>query len=343
MLRAAAAALALFAALWVSGMAGNRSFAGSNLIYQQRGYGPPVAPVSQVAGVAAANPLIALGEKFFYDTRFSGTGSKACASCHNPGHSFAEPRWVSISDNGKLGRRNAPTLLDVGFLPRLMWDGRFQTLEQQVFGPFQSGEMGIPIEEAAHRANADPHYVSLFRAALGSFATPGGIAQAVAAWERTLVTPPSRVDRFLSHNEYGALSPLERDGYAVFTRRAGCANCHHVFPLAHGGRPSARALFSDFQYHNIGIGYRTGYSDKGRFEQSHHPGEWASFRTPSLRNSARTPPYMHDGSFGTLEEVVEFYTAGGRPNPNISPLLRPLGLSQHEKAALVAFIHAMGN
>lgn len=116
-----------------------------------------------------------------------------------------------------------------------------------------------------------------------------------------------------------------------------------MFPLQHDGRPSARALFTDFQYHNVGVGYRAGYSDKGRFEQSHHPAEWASFRTPSLRNSARTPPYMHDGSFGTLDEVAEFYNAGGRPNPNISPLIRPLGLSQHEKAALVAFIYAMGN
>jgi Di-haem cytochrome c peroxidase len=205
MLRAGVA-LALFAALVVSGMAGDRSFAGSNLPYQHRGYGgPPAVPVAHVTGVAAVNPLIALGEKLFYDTRLSGTGSKSCASCHSPGYGFAEPRWVSISDNGKLGRRNAPTLLDVGFLPRLMWDGRFQSLEQQVFGPFQSGEMGIPIEQAAHRANADPHYVSLFRAALGSFATPGGIAQAIAAWERTLVTPPSRVDRFLANNEYGAL------------------------------------------------------------------------------------------------------------------------------------------
>ena len=326
-------------------MSGDRSFAGDVVAYQQRGYGPAAVPVPQTIGVATTyqNPLVALGEKLFFDTRLSGTGSKGCVSCHNPGYGFAEPRWVSISDNGKLGRRNAPTLLDVAFLPRLMWDGRFQSLEQQVFGPFQSGEMGIPIEEAANRANSDPQYVSLFRAALGSFATPGGIAQAVAAWERTLITAPSRVDRFLTRNEHGILSSHERDGYAVFTRRAGCANCHHVFPLLGDGRPSSRALFTDFQFHNIGVGYRSGYSDKGRFEQSHHPAEWGSFRTPSLRNSARTPPYMHDGSFGTLEEVVEFYNAGGRPNHNISPLIRPLGLSPQEKAALVAFLYAMGN
>ena len=227
-------------------------------------------------------------------------------------------------------------------MPRLMWDGRFQSLEQQVFGPFQSGEMGIPIEEAANRANSDPKYVALFRAALASFATPSGIAQAIAAWERTLITGPSRVDRFLLHNDHGVLSSLERDGYAVFTRRAGCANCHQPFPLQAGGRPGARALFTDFQFHNIGVGYRSNYSDTGRYEQSRHPAEWGSFRTPSLRNSARTAPYMHDGSFGTLEEVVEFYNAGGRPNPNVSPLIRPLGLSQHEKAALVAFLCAMG-
>ena len=152
------------------------------------------------------------------------------------------------------------------------------------------------------------------------------------------------MDRFLTNNEHEILTPLEREGYAVFARRAGCVNCHHPFPppQTYSGTNS-RPLFTDFQYHNLGVGYRGGFADTGRYEQSRHPGEWGSFRTPSLRSSARTPPYMHDGSFGTLEEVVEFYNAGAVPNPNISPLIRPLGLSAHEKAALVAFLRAMGD
>lgn len=342
MLRAGRA-LALFAALFVSTSSGDRSVAGEIAAYQQRGYGP--APVHAAAGVSHTlqNPLLALGQRLFFDPRLSGTGARACATCHNPGYGYAEPRWVSISDNGKLGRRNAPSLLDVAYLPRLMWDGAFHSLEQQAFGPFERGEMGIPIEEAARRVNADPQYAALFRAALGSFGTPVGMAQALAAYQRTLIAGASRVDRFLSYGEPGALSPLERDGYAVFTRRAGCANCHRVFPLQPDGRPSARALFTDFQFHNLGVGYRGNFSDAGRYELSRNPADWGAFRTPSLRHSARTPPYMHDGGFATLEEVVEFYNAGGRPNPNISPLIKPLLLSDHEKAALVAFLYAMGN
>jgi cytochrome c peroxidase len=343
MLRAGGA-LTLCVALVLSVLSAGRGEAGDVFAYQQRGYRPAHAAHS---GVAAAltyqNPLVALGQRLFFDTRLSGTGGKACASCHKPEYAFAEPRGVSISDNGKLGRRNAPTILDVASLPSLMWDGGFQSLEQQAFGPFQNGEMGIPVDEAARRVNSDPQYTALFHAALGSFATPRGMAQALAAFQRTIVTPAGRVDRFLSGGDPGALSPIERDGYAIFTRKAGCANCHDPYPLQVDGRPGARALFTDFQYHNTGVGYRGGYSDAGRYEQSRHPSHWGSFRTPPLRHSAKTPPYMHDGGFASLEEVVEFYNAGGIPNPNMSPLMRPLGLHGHEKAALVAFVRALGD
>jgi cytochrome c peroxidase len=234
-----------------------------------------------------ANPQ---GQRLFFDTRLSGTGTRACASCHSPGYGYAEPRWVSVSDKARPpqravpARRCVPAEIDVGRpLPFTGTAG---------IRPFQGGEMGLSIEDAARRVNADPQYVSLFHAALGSFATPTGMAQALAAYQRTLVTGASRVDRFLTNNEYGILTPLERDGHAVFTRRAGCANCHHPFPLQPDGRPSSRPLFTDFQFHNLGIGYHGGFADTGRYEQSRHPADWGAFRTPSLRNSARTPPYM---------------------------------------------------
>ena len=161
MLRAGRA-LAFFAALVVSASSGDHSFAGDDLDLIA------LAVTARLAGpsrrrrrpVTVQNPLVALGQRLFFDTRLSGTGARACATCHNPGYGYAEPRWVSISDNGKLGRRNAPSLLDVAFLPRLMWDGAFHSLEQQAFGPFESGEMGIPIEEAARRVNADPQYAA---------------------------------------------------------------------------------------------------------------------------------------------------------------------------------------
>jgi cytochrome c peroxidase len=311
-----------------------------------RGYGPahlaPAVVQKPATGWGAGNPLVALGEKLFFDARLSGTGTTACASCHNPDYGFAQPRRVSKSDNGQLGRRNAPPLLDVGFLAPLMWDGRFGSLEQQAFGPFQSGEMGIGIGQAAQRVNADPQYVQLFHTAFGGPATPDGMARALAAFQRTLFSRESRVDRFLN-NETGILNPQERHGYEIFTRRAGCANCHQPYPLQVGVSRNGRAVFTDLQFHNIGIGYNSGgVADAGRFEQSRNDADWGTFRTPSLRNSARTPPYMHDGSLATLEEVVEFYSAGGRPNPNISPLIRPLHLDGRDKAALVAFLRALG-
>jgi cytochrome c peroxidase len=168
------------------------------------------------------------------------------------------------------------------------------------------------------------------------------MARALAAFQRTLFSRESRVDRFLN-NETGILNPQERHGYEIFTRRAGCANCHQPYPLQVGVSRNGRAVFTDLQFHNIGIGYNSGgVADAGRFEQSRNDADWGTFRTPSLRNSARTPPYMHDGSLATLEEVVEFYSAGGRPNPNISPLIRPLHLDGRDKAALVAFLRALG-
>jgi cytochrome c peroxidase len=286
--------------------------------------------------------LVSLGERLFFDPRLSRTRTTACARCHDPGYAFAEPRRVSTADNGRQGRRNAPSLIDVAFLPTLMWDGRFRSLEQQALSPFQRGEMGIDVEEAVERLNADREYAYLFRTILGQRPTASGMASALAAFQRTLLSRESRVDRFLLNDEPGALTRLERDGFHIFNRRAPCSNCHELFPLRSEGTPNRRPLFTDFGFHNLGVGYRSGrFADSGRYGLTRVERDIGAFRTPSLRNSARTPPYMHDGSLATLEEVVEFYNAGGRPNPYLSPLIRPLFLDGYEKAALVAFLRAL--
>jgi len=234
--------------------------------------------------------------------------------------------------------------LDVGFLPTLMWDGRFRTLERQALSPFQRGEMGIGVDQAVQRVSSDLQYVQLFRAALGRRPTADGVARALAAFQRTLFSPASRVDRFLMNNEAAILTPLEQHGFYVFKHRAACSNCHQLFPIRPDGRESSRPLLTDFRFHNLGVGYRFGgFADTGRYAVSHLNAEWGEFRTPSLRNSAKTPPYMHDGSLATLEDVVEFYSAGGQPNPNLSPLIRPLFLDGYEKAALVAFLRALSD
>lgn len=305
-------------------------------------FGPPPAPVERGSEWRGEDPRLFLGQKLFFDPRLSGSGTTSCASCHEPRYAFAQPRRVSISDDGKPGRRNSPSLIDVAFRPVLMWDGRFRILEQQVFGPFQAGEMGNSIEQAAHRLSGDPQYQDLFRSAFGHGPTPDGMAAAIAAFERTLIAPPSRVDRFLANNDTGILSPQERHGYEVFTRRASCSQCHRLVPLRPGDRVHSGPLLMDFGFHNLGIGYGAGGPpDAGRYEQSKIEAELGTYRTPSLRNVARTAPYMHDGSFNTLEEVIEFYSAGGRPNPNLSPLIRPLHLAGQEKAALLSFLRAL--
>jgi cytochrome c peroxidase len=304
----------------------------------------PPSERNRAVGWRLDDRLAFLGQKLFFDTRLSGTGTTACASCHDPSYAFAEPRRVSLSDGGRPGRRNAPSLLDVRSLPVLMWDGRFRTLEEQALSPFQRGEMGIGIDQALQRVSSDPQYVHLFRAALGHQPTADGVARALASFQRTLVSLPSRVDRFLVNNETTILTPLEQHGFAIFTFRAGCSNCHQLSPLRADGRVHIRPLWMDFRFHNLGVGFRSdGFADTGRYGHSLIKAEWGAFRTPSLRNSARTPPYMHDGSLSTLEDVVEFYSAGGRPNPNLSPLIRPLLLDGYEKAALVAFLRALSD
>jgi len=329
----------------VSGLAA-AAFASAAMAQQPDPFGRQFIPSERNRGITWGldDRLVFLGQKLFFDARLSGTGTTACASCHDPGYGYAEPRRVSISDNGQHGRRNAPSLLDVGFFPTLMWDGRFHTLEQQALSPFERGEMGIGVDQAVRRVRSDLQYVQLFRATLGRSPTADGVARALAAFQRTLFSPASRVDRFLINKEAAILTPLEQHGFYVFNRRAPCSNCHQLFPIRPDGRESSRPLLTDFRFHNLGVGYRFGgFADTGRSAVSRLNAEWGTFRTPSLRNSAKTPPYMHDGSLATLEEVVEFYNAGGQPNPNLSPLIRPLFLDGYEKAALVAFLRALSD
>ena len=170
------------------------------------------------------------------------------------------------------------------------------------------------------------------------------MARAISAFQRTLISRESRVDRLLTGNDASGLTSLELDGYAIFTRKAQCSACHRLFPTGcptAGSRGGHCSRISSL--YNLGVGFRFGEpADAGRYELTRQQPDWGTFRTPSLRHSAKTPPYMHDGSLATLEDVVEFYSAGGRPNPNQSPLIRPLHLDGYEKSALVAFLRAMG-
>ena len=168
-----------------------------------------------------------------------------------------------------------------------------------------------------------------------------GLAIALAAYQRTLVSGASRFDRYIANTRAGNLTALELDGFYIFERRAGCTNCHQLQSPSNRGASQLR-LFTDFSFHNLGIGYAAGrFADAGRYRVTGAETDIGSFRTPSLRNVAVTAPYMHDGSLATLEEVIDFYDAGGRPNPYLSPFIRPLSLDDYEKEALVAFLRTL--
>jgi cytochrome c peroxidase len=298
------------------------------------------APIPAIE-TRAGNPLVLLGQRLFHDTRLSRTGRTACAVCHNPAYAYAQPRQVAQQDNGQPGKRNVPSLLNAGFLPALMWDGRFRSLEQQASGPFSTGEMGIDIAEAVRRLAADREYVYLFAAAFNERPSANAMAAALAAYQRTISAGTSRFDRYIANNRAVALTRMELDGYSMFQTTAGCSNCHQLQPTVNR-RPSELRLFTDFGYHNLGIGYASGrFADPGRYRVTGVDTDFGAFRTPSLRNVAVTPPYMHDGSLATLEEVINYYDVGGRPNPYLSPFIRPLDLDQYEKAALLAFLRTL--
>jgi cytochrome c peroxidase len=304
---------------------------------------PPSVARPYLPELPLGGARVSLGEKLFFDTRLSRTGATACASCHRPEYAFAEPRQVSIADSGRRGERNAPSLINVGFLPALMWDGRLRTLESQALSPFRRGEMGISVEEAEFRLRRDREYVYLFDLAFGGPPSAQALAAALAAYQRTLVSAESRFERFLRTSDPRILTPLERDGYGIFDSKAQCSNCHH-FSKPPTDRRQTPLFLTDWQFHNLGIGYRSGrFADLGRYSVTGRERDVGAFRTPALRNLEPTGPYMHDGSLASLEEVIEFYDRGGRANPYLSPRLRPLYLTGYEKAALVAFLRSLND
>jgi cytochrome c peroxidase len=204
--------------------------------------------------------------------------------------------------------------------------------------------MGITVEEAEYRLRRDPDYVYLFDLAFGRPPSAQGLAAALAAYQRTLVSAESRFERYLRTSDPRLLTPLERDGYGIFDARARCTNCHHLSQPSADPWRRAPLMLTDWQFHNLGVGYRSGrVRDLGRFSVTGRERDVGAFRTPALRNLDPTGPYMHDGSLATLEEVIEFYDRGGRANPYLSPLLRPLYLASYEKAALVAFLRSLND
>jgi cytochrome c peroxidase len=287
----------------------------------------PLGLQQQAAYIPADNPMtpekIALGKQFFWDKRWSRNGTIACVSCHDPSHGWADPRRFSLRFDGKPTPRHSPTLVNRLFSDTQQWAGTRASLEDQAIkASDQTPELLVK------NLGSIPEYQAAFRKVFGRELDPDGVAKAIAAYERTILSGNSPYDRFRA-GDPTALSATARRGLALFEGKARCVSCHVGFN------------FTDESYHNIGVGMDRPDPDLGRHavtKQEQHKG---AFKTPTLRDVARRPPYMHDGSVPSLAEVIAFYDRGGTPNAWLSGDIRPLGLTSAEQADLVAFLEAL--
>lgn len=270
-----------------------------------------------------------LGKKLYFDTRVSGANLLACASCHNPGYGWGDGLPKGVGDSMKSLGRRSPTIVNAAFCGIFFWDGRAASLEEQALGPIQSNaEMNLPLDTLMQRLAHIPEYAPLFAAAFPQEGmTTDNLAKAIATYERTIVSGWAPFDAWVSGDEKGISEDAKR-GFSLFNGKAQCALCHSGWNFADDG-------FHDIGLDDADIG-------RGKFFASVIKMQHA-FKTPSLREITRRGPYMHNGSLPTLESVVDHYDRGGVDRPSRSDLIKPLGLSQQEKADLVAFLRTLSS
>lgn len=273
---------------------------------------------------------IALGHDLFRDTRLSGDGDRSCASCHRPERAFADGLAKGAARDGRDLPRNTPGLFNVRWGASFFWDGRAPTLELQARVPLTApDEMAGRFDEIEARLGLDPDMVRRFAAAFPESTSIGeaNVLAAIAAYERTLVSPVTRFDRWVEGDD-AALSDAELEGFRLFVGRAGCVGCH-------GGW-----RFTDDGFHDIGLPG----ADLGRGGLPGGAGGPFQFKTPSLREAVHTGPYMHDGSIASLREVVVHYSEGVSPRPSVdSNIVRNLRLTGAEIDAIVAFLASLSS
>jgi cytochrome c peroxidase len=320
---------------------------------------PPSSPLTPAA--------VALGEKLFFDARLSGDGTVACATCHDPARAFTDGRPRSIGIHGKIGQRNAPTVLNALYNKTQFWDGRVNTLEQQaalpVTNPFEMGAASV--DEAIGKIAGDKDYQTQFMQAFGRGVNEQDMLRALATYERTLVSFDSPFDHFIAGDQ-NAISDSAKRGWALFNSKARCNLCHAL-----EDNKIDVAAMSDNDFHNIGVGIirhrvvplaqqaehelaaghlkdidraaiESDMSALGRFLITHKESDIASFKTPDIRNVMVTAPYFHDGSAQTLWDVVDHYNKGaGLQDPWLDTDIRPLALTEQEIDDLVNFMASL--
>jgi cytochrome c peroxidase len=323
------------------------------------------------AATPVDNPItpekVRLGERLFFDGRLSADGTVACASCHDPARAFADGRPVSIGIDGRVGQRNSPTILNALYNKAQFWDGRVSTLEQQAALPIVNpSEMGQPSLDAAVRQIASlEEYREAFRVVFGHPVNAQDLVRAIATYERTLVSFDSPFDHFIA-GDTSAIDAAAKHGWNLFNTKAACNKCHALSETT-----VDTTNFTDFDYHNIGIGIlrhhvaesahqaerqlaegtleqvdraaiESDLSVLGRFLVTKKPADIAAFRTPNLRNVLVTAPYFHDGSQATLWDVIDHYNKGdGLKDPWLDEDIQPLALTESEIDDLVVFLASL--
>jgi len=340
--------------------------------------GPLAAPLSQdqvgfpaaltASAIPPNSPLkpaaVALGERLFFESRLSGDGSVACATCHDPARAFTDGRPLSIGIHGCVGQRNAPTVLNALYNKTQFWDGRVTTLEEQAALPITNPcEMGsIDLTSAVAKITGDQRYQAQFMEAFGKEMNDKDMLRAIASYERTLASFDSPFDHFIAGDER-AISDSAKRGWALFNTKARCHLCHALTD----DKPDVTA-FTDNDFHNIGIGIlrhnvvplaqqaereltqgqlkevdtaaiASDLSVLGRFLVTKKEADIASFKTPDLRNILVTGPYFHDGGMDTLWDVVDHYNKGdGISDPWLDQDMQPLAMTEPEIDDMVAFL-----
>ena len=268
--------------------------------------------------VPEANPLtrdkVALGRRLFFDKRLSRDRTLTCATCHDPQRAFSDGRSVARGINGAQGVRNSPALINRGYGASFFWDGRAESLERQALEPILNPrELGLTEAELERRTRLKV----------------SDVTAALASYVRTIRSGDSRFDRYTAGRRV-VLNALEKAGLELFRAKGGCVACH------------AGPNFTDERFHNTGVAWSGGrLLDEGRYAITGKPEDRGAFKTPTLREIARTAPYMHDGSLPTLEDVIDFYSDGGRGNPYLDREIRPRRFSPEEKRALAAFLRSL--
>lgn len=284
-------------------------------------------PVVSPADNPTTPDKAALGAKLWIDPRLSGTGKTACTACHVREKGWTDGLVLSRRDNGDMNTRHTPTMYNVGYSGTFYWDGRAPTLEAQVLAAWRVQISADPVKSTA-RIAAVPGYVAEFQKVFGTPPTEDAIVKSLAAYLRTKVSGLSPWDRY-EMGQADAVSTDARAGFELFMGKARCAVCH---------TPPA---YSDFQFHNVGLEAGKPKPDVGRAAVSKRPEDAAAFKTPTLRSVAISGPYFHDGSRATLEQAVRYMAGGGSPDPNKSPLLANVKLTDQEIRQIVAFLSAL--